>query len=363
MAKLKVAIACQGGGSHAAFAAGLLRRLLLDEMEHIDIRGLSGTSGGAICAALAWAGLIQGRPEEGADRLMRFWEIAKADTPVDYAANLWGQWLGRAQLLPETSPYRLPAPAAAIMRDWLEETLDIPGLPTGKAREAVKLLVGATDVLSGARCIFTGEHLAYDDLIASAAIPTLYEAVETRGRFHWDGLFSVNPPIRNLVFLDIDELWVVQINPTNCARVPMTMGEIIDRRNELSGNVALAQELHLVETVNDVVRSNPGVAIRNRHNRVMREIPIRLVEAGLDAFDYVSKLDRTPQFIDDLLERGWHKAPLFRTEEAVWPRRGAVQPRAITVSGPSSAQDQASQQPAAASAAPAAAPAGASPAP
>ena len=51
----KVAIACQGGGSHAAFAAGVLLELLSqDNRSRFELAGISGTSGGAICAALAW---------------------------------------------------------------------------------------------------------------------------------------------------------------------------------------------------------------------------------------------------------------------------------------------------------------------
>ncbi|SDW73946.1 NTE family protein [Haloarcula vallismortis] len=48
-----VAIACQGGGSHSAFTAGALQRLLpAVDAEH-NLVGLSGTSGGALCAVTA----------------------------------------------------------------------------------------------------------------------------------------------------------------------------------------------------------------------------------------------------------------------------------------------------------------------
>ncbi|WP_081852760.1 patatin-like phospholipase family protein [Bosea sp. 117] len=358
MGRRKIAIACQGGGSHAAFAAGLLRRLLLEHGDDIEIIGLSGTSGGAICAALAWAGLIRGGAGEAADRLLRFWEIAKADTPLDYASNALGLFFGRLPFVSETSPYDHPAPAAAIMRDWLEEALDIPALPTGAARGKVKLYIGATDVLSGVRSVFTGDLLAYEDLIASAAIPTLYEAVEAREKFHWDGLFSVNPPIRDLVFLDdLAELWVIQINPRECAVVPRSMNEIIDRRNELSGNISLEQELHLVETLNKVVAENPKLDIRV-NERALREIPIRVVEAKLQDYDYASKLDRSPQFIDRLMALGAEQAAEFFDARSQWPRPdGGPHTRSVTVEGPSAAVAQAAvqarQQPAATSVEPA----------
>jgi len=71
----RVAIACQGGGSHTAFTAGVLQSLLhgIDNRTH-HVIGLSGTSGGALCAALAWVGLLDGNPARGAELLASFWE-------------------------------------------------------------------------------------------------------------------------------------------------------------------------------------------------------------------------------------------------------------------------------------------------
>ena len=57
----RVAIACQGGGSHTAFTAGVLKGLLREaDAANFTVVGLSGTSGGAICALLAWHGLMGG---------------------------------------------------------------------------------------------------------------------------------------------------------------------------------------------------------------------------------------------------------------------------------------------------------------
>src|SRR5215212_8673924 len=59
--KKRVAIACQGGGSHTAFTAGVLKGLLRSGLlqEH-EVVALSGTSGGAVCALLAWHNLLKG---------------------------------------------------------------------------------------------------------------------------------------------------------------------------------------------------------------------------------------------------------------------------------------------------------------
>jgi NTE family protein len=57
----KVAVACQGGGMHAAFALGVLKAILerVDDKTEPKFKlvGLSGTSAGALCALMAWYGL------------------------------------------------------------------------------------------------------------------------------------------------------------------------------------------------------------------------------------------------------------------------------------------------------------------
>src|SRR5918997_402729 len=57
--KRRIAIACQGGGSHTAFTAGALKKLLTEKPDEYNVVALSGTSGGAICALLAWYALIE----------------------------------------------------------------------------------------------------------------------------------------------------------------------------------------------------------------------------------------------------------------------------------------------------------------
>ena len=66
-AKTKIAIACQGGGSQTAFTAGALKALCEAQVpDEFEIVSVSGTSGGAVCAALVWYAL-----ERGEDRPWR----------------------------------------------------------------------------------------------------------------------------------------------------------------------------------------------------------------------------------------------------------------------------------------------------
>lgn len=75
----RVAIGCQGGGAHTAFVAGALKRLLRENQ--YEIIALSGTSGGAICAFLAWYGLLNNDRFGVAELLESYWRDNSARDP------------------------------------------------------------------------------------------------------------------------------------------------------------------------------------------------------------------------------------------------------------------------------------------
>jgi NTE family protein len=323
----KVAIACQGGGSHAAFVAGILLNLLRPERRaRFDLVALSGTSGGAICAALAWAGLVESGADAATQRLRNFWRDLETHDLVDSVANFWSVLIARLPVTAEVSPYLYAPVAERKLRELLKTHLDLESLPSDpKRRASPKLLIGASDVLSGERVVFPGETLIYDDLIASAAVPPLFRAVRADGRLYWDGLFTTNPPVRE--FTDLaqrpDEIWIVQVNPQRRETEPRTIQDITDRRNELAGNLSLAQELAFIEKINELRAEHGGIAER------YKAIRIRLVELGIAGLDYPSKLDRSHGFIQSLLANGEERAEWFFDDRSVWPRPGTPSAEAV----------------------------------
>src|ERR1700759_4701817 len=66
-----VDFALQGGGAHGAFTWGVLDRLLEEERLRID--GISGTSAGAMNAAVLADGYIDGGPDGARKALEAFW--------------------------------------------------------------------------------------------------------------------------------------------------------------------------------------------------------------------------------------------------------------------------------------------------
>lgn len=324
VAKVKpktIAIACQGGGSHTAFTGGVLQSLLRGiDSTRFRIHGLSGTSGGALCAAVAWYGLLQGDAKRGSALLESFWqEMSTAQLP-DTLTNQFLVWLQRNRnffALPEVSPYLLPNTGQDFLAQTIREHIQFDRLPALIKPDSPTLMIGAVDVLSGDFKVFNSkaQHhpesgISLDALLASAAIPELFRAVRIGKGVYWDGLFSQNPPIRGFLSglqsrdAKPDEIWVIQINPETRASEPKSASDIDDRRNELAGNLSLNQELFFVRQTNEWLQKKWLAADHIKH------VDIRHIELDLE-LDYPSKLDRSPAFINSLLVEGRRKGTEF----------------------------------------------------
>ena len=324
----RIAIACQGGGSHTAFTAGVLARLFEDGLSGHEVVGLSGTSGGAICALLAWSALRGGDPAGAGPLLEQFWADNSATSLPDRWLNSAVALAGELQqflVMPAVSPYDNPfaETGAREFRRLLQRRVDFDALAPDPAGPA--LLIGAVDVLSGAFRAFDSrrDRITAETILASAAIPTLFESVHLDDGVYWDGLFSQNPPIRELTALEPDEIWVIQINPSRRDTVPRTNLEIADRRNELAGNLSLYQELRFIEQIDQMLEAGQLVADGSYRRIVVRiiELSPARVSRPLSAR---SKVDRDPGLIGELIAHGRGQADEFLVAlglEQAWRNR------------------------------------------
>jgi NTE family protein len=310
-----VAIACQGGGSHTAFTAGVLKRLLREwDRDRHRLVGISGTSGGAFDALAVWYGLVTADEERAVALLDDLWTDLAADDPVDRVANglaVWGQWAENTGVpVPRVTPYALPGGywGQSRVRRTLERRIDFDAIPDLCAGEHPRLVVGTVDVEGGVFETFVDEAVTAEAVLASAAVPSLFPGVRLHGHVHWDGLFSQNPPITDLLRVDADrkpdEIWVIQVNPQVREGTPRSLVQIADRRNELSGNLSLNQEVRFVERVNDWIEE--GALAKEGFSVV----DVRRIEIDRE-YGHATKLDRTPAFLDELMDLGEERAGDF----------------------------------------------------
>ncbi|MFU1782238.1 patatin-like phospholipase family protein [Haloarcula japonica] len=306
-----VAIACQGGGSHSAFTASALQRLLPAVDSESNLVGLSGTSGGALCAVTAWYGLLSEGHDYAGQLLEDIWCDVAATTPPSFLLNeslVWRKRLQNRMLpAPDISPYATPG---GVGHDWylslLDRHIDFAEFDALADEAPPHVTVGTVNVNSGVFETFTDAAITPKAVLASAAFPLLYKAVELNGHWHWDGLFSQNPPIREFLTSGRpkpDEIWVIQIEPQTRDDRPTSLAEITDRRQELSGNISLNQELFFVRKVNDWVEKG-YLPDGFKHVEIRRLTLDKKLTAA-------SKRDRDPRFIEDLMETGRTEADEF----------------------------------------------------
>ncbi len=259
-----VDLALQGGGAHGAFTWGVLDRLLQEPW--LQIEGISGTSAGAMNAAVLADGHAEGGAEGARAALQRFWRsVSQAAllsplrrTPLDILLGRWTLDYSPAFVAMDLasrlfSPYDLHPGGANPLRRILAESIDFARL----AAAPIKLFVTATSVRTGRGRVFRNRALTPDALLASACLPTLFQAVEIDGEPHWDGGYSGNPTITPLVReCASNDTILVQINPVERPGTPRTARDILNRLNEVSFNAVLLKELRMIALLRQV--ADPG---------------------------------------------------------------------------------------------------------
>ncbi len=308
----RVAIACHGGGSHTAFTAGVLKRILREPLP-VEIVALSGASGGAVNAVLAWYGLLEGDRGVSVRLLDAVWADIAAASPVDMCVNAWLVPAARLRTylgMPEIVPYTFSVLGQDRLRHTLQSHVRFSRLKDLVTPAAPRCLIGAVNVCSGDFKIFHDADISVEALLSSAADPMYFPAGVVDGDVYWDGLLARNPPIVELARLGVDEIWIVQINPRRREAPPGTSAEILDRYNELMGNLSLEHEVRFVEQMNALLERGQLSAEAGFRQTRVRRIELRR------QLDRASKLERSADFIRELMAYGEEEAARFLAEQA-----------------------------------------------
>jgi NTE family protein len=309
-----VDLALQGGGSHGAYTWGVLDRLLEEPWLKID--GISGTSAGAMNAAVLVDGFAKGGALGAREALATFWrrvsEAARFSPlrrgPLDVLLGRWTldsspAYVGLDLLSRLVSPYDLNPLGKNPLQDILSGLIDFKQL----ALAPIKLFITATNVRSGRGHVFRNKAITPDVLLASACLPTMFQAIEIDGEPYWDGGYSGNPTLTPLIReCKSQDTILVQINPVERRGTPRSASDILNRLNEVSFNAVLLKELRMIALLRQV--ANPGDSegalwAGMRIHRVASEI---LTDLGAS-----SKLNAEWEFFSFLHEEGRRAAQAF----------------------------------------------------
>ncbi len=311
---LLIDLALQGGGAHGAFTWGVLDRLL--EEDWLTVDGISGTSAGAMNAAVMASGHAKGGSDGARAALETFWQ-AVSDSgkyslvrrgPLEMLTGRWTLENSPAFLAGEMmsrvfSPYDLSPLGANPLKKILAETVDFEAL----AGSPIKLFITATNVRTGAGRVFRNAEITPDVLLASGCLPTLFQAVEIDGESYWDGGYIGNPTITPLVReCRSHDTILVQINPVERPGVPRSARDIHNRLNEISFNAPLLKELRMIALLHRVADAGRGEGALWAGMRIHRIATERVTE-----LDSTSKMITEWRFLCGLRDEGRRTAQAF----------------------------------------------------
>jgi NTE family protein len=284
--KKRINVAMQGGGAHGAFTWGVLDELLNDG--RIEIEGMSGTSAGAINAVMVADGLARGGPDEARKRLADFWRAASRDgdmsklnrvvadrlfSLIPIAVTPFQPWFDA--MSKNLSPYDLNPLNLNPLKDLIVRFVDFDAVK----KSAMPLFIAATNVQTGRLRIFPREKIDADAVMASAALPLVFRAVEIDGVPYWDGGYTANPPIYPFFrTTETEDVLVIQINPVMRAATPHSAQEITNRINEITFNASLVAEYRAIAFVRRLI--DEGALKRGTGPDEYRRINVHRIDLG-----------------------------------------------------------------------------------
>ncbi|MDW6025953.1 patatin-like phospholipase family protein [Mesorhizobium sp. BAC0120] len=311
---LRVDLALQGGGAHGAFTWGVLDRLLQESW--LTIEGISGTSAGAMNGAVMAHGFAASGAAGAREALEAFWrkvsEAARFSpfqrSPLDVLLGRWTLdnsplFVGMDMMARVFSPYDVNPAGANPLRAILAQIVDFGRLPDGP----IKLFVTVTNVRTGRGRVFRNGELSPDVLLASACLPTLFQAVEIDGEAYWDGGYAGNPTITPLIReCKSQDTILVQINPVERPGTPRSAREILNRINEVSFNAVLLKELRMIALLRKLAQVDDDEGARWAAMRIHRIASDAMTDLG-----YSSKLNAEWKFLTMLRDEGRSSAAAF----------------------------------------------------
>jgi NTE family protein len=249
-----IALLLQGGGALGAYQAGVYEALTEADLHPDWIAGISiGAINGALIAGNA--------PEARVDKLRAFWERVTAKPCCEWSERLFPvggdavrQWLNQMSaslaLVGGASGFftpRFPAPwllppgtleatsayDTSSLKATLEQLIDFDRINA----QSTRFSVGAVNVRSGNFVYFdtTTHTIGPEHIMASAALPPGFPAVEIEGEHYWDGGLVSNTPLQWIVDSQphFDTL-AFQVDLWNArGELPRTMAEVATRQKEI----------------------------------------------------------------------------------------------------------------------------------
>jgi NTE family protein len=303
-----VGLALQGGGSWGAYTWGVLDTLLASRS--LTPTQFSGTSAGAINAAIVASALAKGTPRDARAALRAFWTGIADPAVADIVGRIWwpvertvraslAEWFLSAGL----SPYKVNPLGINPLRDAIAAHVDVEAL---RSRTAPAVFITVTNVRTGLPRIISNDELTIDALLASACLPQLFHAVELDGERYWDGGYSGNPTLWPMIHDSAaNDIVVVQLAPDIADELPKDAAAIRRRVGEIVFNSSLVAEMQAICAMR-------AIAARTGQRASVADVRLHRIGPPRRAlFEQGSSVERSRAWLTLLFDEGRRATRLF----------------------------------------------------
>ncbi len=243
----KIGLVLQGGGALGSYQAGVYEALATSQYLPDWVAGISI---GAINAAI----IAGNTPNKRVDHLRAFWDEITAPTelwptPPDGPMAAWQQnasalasiLFGQPGFFAPRGPQDYFAPGKLVsfydtgaLRRTLERLVDFDRI---NDHRNTRLSVGAVNVRTGYFAYFDSEKtkIRPEHVMASAALPPGFPAIEIDGELYWDGGLFSNTPLQYMVdYYPRRSRLVFQVNVFQAhGFVPTNLDQVNEREKDI----------------------------------------------------------------------------------------------------------------------------------
>lgn len=304
---VSINLALQGGGSHGAFTWGVLNRLTKET--HLNIEGISGTSSGAVNAALFAYGLTNDKdnPDVTMDD---FWsEIGELFSSVFISSNNFMKFPVLNMFLNMTqsfSPYMFNPSDMNPFRELLNKSIDFKKL---RKTNHTKLFIAATNIKTSKLKVFKRDELTAEHILASACLPSIHHAITIDGETYWDGGFTGNPPLYPLIFnCESSDLLIVLLQPLIKETIPDTADKIRERIHDIAFHSNFMREMRAISFSKQFIKEH--YVLKGALEKRLNDLRIHIISADdvLSDLEKKSKYDASPDLLNHLRDAGYQSA-------------------------------------------------------
>jgi len=206
------------------------------------------------------------------------------------------------------SPYQFNPLNFNPLKDVIERVIDFDAVHDC---DCLKLFITATDVERGTAEVFENRDVDINVLLASAALPFLFHAVEIKGRHYWDGGYMGNPSLWPLFYKSkARDILMVHVNPIVREELPRESYTIENRINEITFNASLIKELRAIEFVKKLIHED---MLKDEYKDDYSDILFHAIRADkvLCDLSIASKFDTDWNFLKYLRDLGREQAKLW----------------------------------------------------